>query len=352
MTQVHNYPSSPLQAIQGSKHSSPQTAANPEILKLRGTDSDIDGVRPLVPCSLDTQLEELQRLYEQDGVIWVKNLLPRDLVLKCRENYMHFVNETTFMLKPGTDPVEGIFDPSNDWREFLPPGVVRVAAGFSDDGPFVEAAIKAHKAPFYLKFKDEVAKIIEPFVGKLRKFKEPWCLPRSLLRCAVPGAETTPVHYDQIYLRAGPPTSITGWVPIGDIGPKGGGLVYLDNAHDIGVKYEQDFDELNKDLPDEERLSAFNKNMEKGGWLDRNAGRFGQGWNRGWLVGDYEAGDVVFHSPYSIHASAINEDPCGRVRVSTDLRFVDKTKPFDQRWTVPAFDKNDTAVVRKANLSQ
>ncbi|KAJ4141835.1 hypothetical protein NW754_014625 [Fusarium falciforme] len=90
---------------------------------------------------------------------------------------------------------------------------------------------------------------------------------------------------------------------------------------------------MNASLSDEERMSAFNKNMEKGGWLDKNASRFGNKWSRAWLVGAYEAGDVVFHTPYTIHAGAKNRSPEGRVRVSTDLRFVDKTKPYDERWT-------------------
>ncbi|KAM6522070.1 hypothetical protein FALCPG4_011762 [Fusarium falciforme] len=47
----------------------------------------------------------------------------------------------------------------------------------------------------------------------------------------------------------------------------------------------------------------------------------------------YEAGDVGFHTPYTIHAGAKNKSPKGRVHVSTDLRFVDKTKPYDERWT-------------------
>lgn len=278
------------------------------------------------------------------------------------------------MLKPGTDPVDGIFSGA-DWREFVLPGAARVAFGLKDEGPFVVNAIRSHSAQFYLDFKADVATVLEPFVGKLCDFAEPWCLPRSLLRCAVPGGETTPVHYDQIYLRAGPPTSITAWVPIGSVGIKGGGLIYLDRAHDIGKKYEEDFGKLNASLPELERLSAFNKNMEKGGWLDKNAAKFGENWSRSWLVvsaqsqflcrhleensadekslkGDYEAGDVLFHTPYTVHAGAINESENGRIRVSTDLRFVDKTKPFDERWTVHAYSENDPNTARKISLKK
>lgn len=52
-----------------------------------------------------------------------------------------------------------------------------------------------------------------------------------------------------------------------------------------------------------------------------------------WLVTNYEAGDVVFHDPYSIHASGRNEDPENRIRLSTDLRLYEKEDPgIDTRW--------------------
>ena len=75
------------------------------------------------------------------------------------------------------------------------------------------------------------------------------------------------------------------------------------------------------------------------------------GKGRRWLVGDYEAGDAVFHLmresislllcwPFvsveavvdTIHASSANLDPKGVIRLSTDLRFVDRSQPFDVRW--------------------
>lgn len=268
------------------------------------------------------------------------------------------------MLKPDTDPEEGIFS-GNDWRNYILPGGTRLAMGLKDEGPFVDNAIASHVAPFYLQFKDEIAKDIEAFAAKLCVFQDPWCLPRSLLRCAVPGAESTPVHYDQIFLRAAPPTSITAWVPIGDTEVEGGGLIYLDGSQYIGRKYEEDFSLLNESLSDTEKISAVNKNMNAGGWLDRNSSKFGKYWGRDWLVvgcfinvilgvadsmqGAYEAGDVVLHNPFMVHAGAMNESKTGRIRVSTDLRFVDRSKPYDERWTIAAFSDNDPNLARKLN---
>ncbi|KAE8308233.1 hypothetical protein BDV41DRAFT_552097 [Aspergillus transmontanensis] len=319
-------------------------------LNLRAYGGTIEDVKSLKPSTLDTSLEELRRRFNEDGVLWVKGLISRELVNKCRRDYLEFVNQGSGMLKPGTDPEEGIFS-GNDWRNFILPGGTRLALGLEDEGPFVENAVKSHVAPFYLDFKDKIAKQMEAFVGKLFGFEDPWCLPRSLLRCAVPGAESTPVHYDQIFLRAGPPTSVTAWVPIGDIEKDGGGLMYLDHSHDIGKKYEEDFTRLNMELSDEERVSHVNRNMNAGGWLDRNSSQFGKNWGRDWLVGEYEAGDVVFHNPYMIHAGPINESSKGWIRVSTDLRFVDKSKPFDERWTFPAFSERDPNLARRLKPS-
>ncbi|KAI8657802.1 hypothetical protein NCS57_01159500 [Fusarium keratoplasticum] len=362
-------PNGPLNldaSLQGP-HFQKQETKDSNAPTLYGNDGEIEDARLLTPCSPDTPIEELRRRYWHDGVLWVKGLLDPDLVNDFRAAYLSMMDDGTNMLKPGTNPRDGIFNPDTNWRDFTLPGALRVAAGLPDTGPFVENAIRSHHWSRYQEFKDTIGRRIEPFIGNMLGFEESWCLPRSLLRCAVPGGEITPVHYDQIFLRAGPPTSVTAWVPIGDVEVEGGGLIYLDRAHDIGVKYEEDFSKMNADLSDEERMSAFNKNMEKGGWLDKNASRFGNQWSRAWLVasnlslalsqhftnksqGAYEAGDVVFHTPYTIHAGAKNRSPKGRVRVSTDLRFVDKTKPYDERWTFLAYSENDPNVARKTAL--
>lgn len=49
-------------------------------------------------------------------------------------------------------------------------------------------------------------------------------------------------------------------------------------------------------------------------------------------MGDYEAGDVVFHKPYMIHTASKNEDELGRIRPASDLRFYEEGAALDQRW--------------------
>ena len=50
--------------------------------------------------------------------------------------------------------------------------------------------------------------------------------------------------------------------------------------------------------------------MAKDGFLSHDAEEFGRVMGKGrltWLVGDYEAGDVVFHKPHMIHGATKNE---------------------------------------------
>jgi phytanoyl-CoA hydroxylase len=153
-----------------------------------------------------------------------------------------------------------------------------------------------------------------------------------MLRAFVPKSELTPVHYDQMYLRGGPPTSLTAWVPIGDISLEGGGLMYLEDSVSVGRFTEEEFARNAINLTPEERVSAFNKNMNDGGFLSRDTRAYGKEKKRRWLITDYEAGDVIFHSPWMVHASCKNMDPGAKIRLATDLRFVEDGKEYDRRW--------------------
>jgi hypothetical protein len=66
------------------------------------------------------------------------------------------------------------------------------------------------------------------------------------------------------------------------------------------------------------------------GLLSDGPKEYSDTFSRRWLVTSYEAGDVVLHNPFAIHASTINFDPDNVIRVGTDLRFVDSSKPWDK----------------------
>ena len=122
--------------------------------------------------------------------------------------------------------------------------------------------------------------------------------------------------------------------------------MYLEHSDDIGKEMEDDFNARAAEFTPEERINGFNVNMARDGQLSHNvkdmtdalsAGTFAgtsvsKGKKRRWLVGNFEAGDVVFHNPYLIHGAVKNEDKLGRIRLSTDLRFYEDGAPLDKRW--------------------
>lgn len=262
----------------------------------------------LKPTSLDTPIEVARQKFQEDGYLFIKGLLPREDVLKAREEYFKLLAPSG-VLKLGTSPVEGIFDTTKDKLDF--PGI---GAGFADangrpTGPhpevaskFVELALQAHTEPWY----NEIFckhPVLREYIAKLTGWGDNTLgIRRTLLRNNTPGNKAIGVHYDQIFLRYGEDTSVTAWVPMGDVSRQGGGLIYLEKGHLLGAEIEQEFTAKAKaaGLTDEEAKSAFNQNMMSGGLLADGPSAFAKEHSRRWLLTDYQAGDVVLHNAYAV----------------------------------------------------
>ncbi|KAK6956052.1 hypothetical protein Daesc_001322 [Daldinia eschscholtzii] len=263
-------------------------------------------VGSLRPSSPHEPLDDLRQRYEHDGYLFLKGLLPREDVLKAREAYFTFLSPSG-VLAPGTLPVEGIFDKEKDKLDF--PGMWFCTGAGSTDangrprgGLFVDLALQAHQEPWY---KDKFCKhpALYSFISKFTGWgNNTLGLTRSLLRNNTPLSKAIGVHYDQIFLRHGGDTNITAWVPMGDISLDGGGLIYLERGHTLGADLESSFYKLAKEtgLSEEETRNAFNKNMMSGGLLADGPKEFSEVHGRKWLSTNYEAGDVVLHTPYTV----------------------------------------------------
>ncbi|KAF2006256.1 hypothetical protein P154DRAFT_517909 [Amniculicola lignicola CBS 123094] len=296
-----------------------------------------DQVGALKQSSPDLPLDELRKRYHEDGYLFLKGLLPREDVLRAREQYFGMLAPSG-VLKPGTTPVEGIFDSTKDKADF--PGIGAGGSpgngrpGASTAEKFVDLALEAHYADWYA---EDFCKhpALKDMIARLSGWGDNTLgVKRSLLRNNTPGNKAIGVHYDQIFLRHGEPTSFTAWVPMGDISLTGGGLIYLEDGHTLGQEVEAEFTKKATEcgLNEEETKNAFNQNMLSTGLLADGPSGYSDAFGRRWLVTEYEAGDVVLHTPYTIHASTINHDPDNIIRVGTDLRFVDGSKPWDTRW--------------------
>ncbi|KAL7952324.1 hypothetical protein V8C34DRAFT_319143 [Trichoderma compactum] len=315
---------------------SPTTATSPTI---QGVQLHVnDGLlAPTDVCELRVSyptepIDEPYRRCTTEGYVFLKGLLPREDVLAAREAYF-FTLEPTGILQPRTTTVAGIFNSSASTSDYPDIGAANldVKSGTSDQAArFVEAVIKAHTEPWYSgSEKDGIPgfcnnPVLLNFVAKLTTWGESTLtVRRTLLRNNTPGNQAIGVHYDQTFMRYGEPIAVTVWIPMGDIRIERGG-------QEMGEEFSHKAKAAG--ISKEERRNVFNSNMMSTGFLSESPGEFSRAQGCRWLVSAYEAGDVVLHTPHMIHASTIHNDPEGRIRLGTDLRFVNSTRPWDKRW--------------------
>ncbi|EGU76138.1 hypothetical protein FOXB_13344 [Fusarium oxysporum f. sp. conglutinans Fo5176] len=249
---------------------------------------DSDMIGKLKQSYPSEPIEALRARYEKEGYLFMKGLLPRSDVLGCREAYFNFLSPSG-VLQPNSAPVDGIFDPDNKGVNYPSIGAGPFGKDQINPGSFASLAEKAHTEDFYLEFSRHPA--LRDFVSNLKGWGDDTKLLPSL------GSD---------------------W-----------GHQFTGRRADIPRRQDGG-------MTEEERIDAFNKNMMSNGFLELGPIKFLEDNGGGrWLLTEYEAGDVVFHKPHMIHASTINRDSENRIRLGTDLRFVDSSRPHDTRWSAP-----------------
>ena len=265
----------------------------------------------LIPSDPAQPLETLREQLRAQGYLWLKGFLDREVVLALRRRYFELMLPLG-LIQPGTDLAEGVHSGEKDatgQHQKLLMEFVRSAA-------YESFCLQPRLWQFYDAFMQGAS-----YLHK-----------RKLVRDTFPGdPHCTGAHYDLIYLRGGTDTVLTSWIPLGDTPVEMGGLVYLENSDVLGRKFEAEFATKNADLSPEERISAYNKNM-KGGWLNTNLPVLADRADSRWLIADYEAGDMVIHTAYMVHAATMNDDSQRRIRLSTDIRYQRVRDEIDARW--------------------
>ncbi|MCJ1447920.1 MAG: hypothetical protein MMC23_008432 [Stictis urceolatum] len=324
-------PPQPAHALTGNL-STPQNRPTPVQRTNYGSPIDSQMLSWLTPTTKDTPLSEIRARYRRDGYIWIKDIIPRSDVFDMRERYFQTISPTG-LLAPDTSPRDGIFNPALDPTKHQ-------GLGAAPEESARATLDEIHGCAGYHQFLAHPD--LREWVRRVSGWEKEVLLKRGLIRHNVPGSKCpSGIHYDQLFLRAGDPVFVTAWVPIGDCAADGGGLMYLEDSCKLGETIEERFEkEQEKEcMPREERISAFNYHMGERGHLSHNAESWAKDDGKGkrWLVADYEAGDVVFHSPWMIHASSQNSDKLGRIRLASDLRFYEEGARLDERWTKPFF---------------
>jgi ectoine hydroxylase-related dioxygenase (phytanoyl-CoA dioxygenase family) len=265
----------------------------------------------LQPSDPSAPIEDLRAQYRAQGYLWLKHFLAREDVLAFRRRFFAAFTEIG-LLAEGSDPVEGIYSGNEDRdqaRKLM-----------------MEAVRWASYESFC--FAPPIWQFYEEFLGGPVYLHK-----RKIMRYTRPhDVNCTGAHYDLTYLRGGTDSVCTSWIPIGDIPVEMGGLVYLEGSDRWGREMEEEFRAKNVDLSPEERISAYNKNMAQGGWLSKDLPNLADRMGSRWLMADFEAGDMMVHSAYMIHAATVNESDEGRMRLSTDIRYQLVREEIDQRW--------------------
>ena len=265
----------------------------------------------LAPSDPGESLTVLRERFLTDGHLWMKGFLKRRDVLAFRK-YVFSAFADTGLLAVGSDPADGVYsgEPETDAVKRRLMELVRSAAYES-----------FCLSPALWQFMDG-------FLGGFSYLHK-----RKILRHTRPGeGRATPAHYDLVYLRGGTQRLVTAWIPIGDTPVEMGGLCYLEGSHALGRNMESEFEAESGDLTPEERLTAYNKHMKAGGWITDDLPGLADQADARWLIADYEAGDVMFHSPFMIHAATANDSPDGLLRLSTDIRNHNGRDEIDARW--------------------
>lgn len=179
--------------------------------------------------------------------------------------------------------------------------------------------------------------------GSVRHFNYTW------FRAKTPGMGiASQPHCDIVYMGRGTKNLYTSWTPLGDIPRHMGGLIILEKSHlqeelkrtygqtDVDVYCENVGEAAqiiahakadNRELsPDEQQSIRWTTNGSYA--TDPTTVRTKLGGR--WLTADYQMGDLLIFSMYTMHCSHDNQT--NHIRISTDSRYQLASEPIDIRW--------------------
>ncbi|TGQ74864.1 MAG: phytanoyl-CoA dioxygenase family protein [Mesorhizobium sp.] len=266
----------------------------------------------LTPTDPAAGIEAIRHFYRTQGYVWLKGLLRPGDVIDFRGWVLSRLADSG-LLKPRTDPSLGIAAESGFDRQVADRRLMSLVRSTAFEGFCAQPRL---------------SRLMDAFVGGLSYLHK-----RKIMRFTLPGTSVaTPAHYDLVYLRGGTSRVVTAWIPLGDTSVDMGGLIYLEGSHSVGAAMEAQFARDNAGLDAKERISAYNRNMGEGGWVSKDLPDMAERFDTRWLMADFEAGDVVLHSPFMIHASTTNQSIKGLIRLSTDIRYQNVDDEIDARW--------------------
>jgi hypothetical protein len=254
----------------------------------------------------------LRERLAQEGYLFLPGLLDRDEVLGARREVAARLASAGF-LAPQSDPLECVLAPT------LPTGDMPSAT--RDNSPLMHLLYGGPMMAFYQRL----------LGGEVRHFDYTW------FRVVAPGG-CTPAHTDAVYMNRGTHQLYTSWTPIGDVPLEMGGLMVLENSHQHR-KLRENYSMKDVDAFCENKVGADFQgmggggNIRSGGYLSHTPHLLRENLGGRWLTADFQAGDLLMFSIFTVHASLDNHS--NRYRLSSDSRYQLASETADERWIGP-----------------
>jgi hypothetical protein len=247
--------------------------------------------------------EALKRRAEEEGYLYFRQLLPKDVLLKLRLQILSICKSYGW-IEENTALGDGIGNLENIRRLFDRAGAKRGV------GVSLEAYADVQRLELFhsLAHHPNLMSIYRRLLGA-----EALPHPRNIARVMLPdpGLAPTPPHQDFIHIQ-GTTKVWTCWFPLGDCPRELGGLAILRGSHKSGL------------LPVKEADGA--GGLES--WLCST--------DYEWLEHDYEMGDVLTFSSYTVH-KALPNTMGNRIRLSCDYRYQNAREAIERKSLEPHY---------------
>ncbi|WP_186399810.1 phytanoyl-CoA dioxygenase family protein [Stappia sp. P2PMeth1] len=256
---------------------------------------------PLLETPADAGTDELRAVFGTHGYVFVRGLLPPDLVRRAREDILS---------------VHAIMGEVDD-RYPLAEGRASHRSNRADiNVRAARRAILRSDALQQVVRSERIGQVIGALLdGPVRPWDFIW--PRVMGKGSGSG-----LHQDAPFLRGPAPEAVMSvWTPLGDIDPHQGGLVLLDGSQDCQL-YRTEYGVLDADA-----------DANFGWYADRLDG-IRQDACGPWRTTSYRMGDVVIFGLFMLHGALDNTTDF--LRVSVDSRWQRSDAVVDPRWIGPA----------------
>lgn len=242
-----------------------------------------DSLLPIAPCR---STAEIARQWREDGYVFLRGFIPRDLVLAVMDHYRALQNAQR---ASGAGP--GYGTRGHPAHSLVRSPQFERLCGFSG-------------------FADIASQVLGGETTMLRR--------RIVRHYRGDRPTASRAHRDWSYIDRGADALVTFWVPFVPSGLHSGALVYLDQSRGIAPA----------DIPAAIKARSDRPNCDKvfSSDLQGLADVTGQPWRYAQL----EPGDVFLHDAMVVHAS-LDCQP-GAERISTDIRMMRKADRADPRW--------------------